>query len=543
MLALLTQAGAKQAVQLFMLLGLSFILSACGGGGGGKSSSKADNCSENCVLDSDGDGIEDSQDAFPQDPDESADLDGDGVGDNSDEDIDGDNIANKEDSFPTDATESQDSDGDGIGDNSDEDIDGDGVVNAEDQFPSLASESSDLDGDGIGDNSDDDIDGDGVVNTEDEFPFDASRTREAVSCDDNPDAQLTVRVEEDHGSEGENGTEGFDGIIDHVSSKTLNCNLDLLVREFDYNADGQSDRLHSYTYDSYGNTLTSRIETNGELHSETIYVNSYDGNGNRLSQDTFHNGEPFQRNTYSYKFDQLERVEVDRGVDGTVNKVTTYQFTEDGVLSGYQDDKDNDGIVDKVVVYTLDPTTRLVTHTASDNDGDGITERISTTSYHENGEKKETDSIYYEDDGITKKRRYIVQYNELGKQTLSLELSYSDDEETIIRQTTYAYDEQGFLEESVELRSFIDGNTSADKRKTYAYHSNGLLISFSEDVGNDGFVEYTRVAEVDSQGIITKLTERDWEEDDQRYEIAVWTYSFSGEIGLYYSDPYRVSNR
>ncbi|MGS0730905.1 M9 family metallopeptidase, partial [Shewanella sp. 0m-11] len=59
-------------------------------------------------VDSDGDGVPDSQDAFPNDPTETSDTDGDGVGDNADV-------------FPTDPTEWADSDGDGIGDNADTD--------------------------------------------------------------------------------------------------------------------------------------------------------------------------------------------------------------------------------------------------------------------------------------------------------------------------------------------------------------------------------------------------------------------------------------
>jgi hypothetical protein len=56
--------------------------------------------------DSDGDGVSDSEDAFPNDPSETADTDSDGVGDNSD-------------AFPSDATETVDTDGDGVGDNGD----------------------------------------------------------------------------------------------------------------------------------------------------------------------------------------------------------------------------------------------------------------------------------------------------------------------------------------------------------------------------------------------------------------------------------------
>mgnify|MGYP000240926158 CR=1 FL=1 len=66
--------------------------------------------------DTDGDGVTDSQDAFPLDPTETADSDKDGIGDNTD-------------AFPFDSLESVDTDGDGVGDNSDPDIDGDGVPN------------------------------------------------------------------------------------------------------------------------------------------------------------------------------------------------------------------------------------------------------------------------------------------------------------------------------------------------------------------------------------------------------------------------------
>ena len=58
------------------------------------------------LTDTDGDGVIDSQDAFPNDASESQDSDEDGVGDNSD-------------IFPYDPNESIDTDGDGIGDNSD----------------------------------------------------------------------------------------------------------------------------------------------------------------------------------------------------------------------------------------------------------------------------------------------------------------------------------------------------------------------------------------------------------------------------------------
>ena len=71
------------------------------------------------TLDLDGDGVEDAQDAFFQDPNESVDTDGDGKGDNADTDDDGDGIADSSDAFPLDSAESLDTDGDGVRDEGD----------------------------------------------------------------------------------------------------------------------------------------------------------------------------------------------------------------------------------------------------------------------------------------------------------------------------------------------------------------------------------------------------------------------------------------
>ena len=77
-------------------------------------------------------------------------------------DDDGDGVIDTEDAFPLDSTETLDSDGDGFGDNADSDDDGDGVIDSEDAFPLDATETTDTDNDGTGDNADTDDDGDSV---------------------------------------------------------------------------------------------------------------------------------------------------------------------------------------------------------------------------------------------------------------------------------------------------------------------------------------------------------------------------------------------
>lgn len=107
------------------------------------------------VNDQDQDGYLDQDDAFPNDPAEWEDPDGDGVGTNTEiatgtnpyaADSDGDGIDDANDAFPNSPGDSVDSDGDGIGDNTElqngsdpnnADSDGDGIADGQDPFPAL----------------------------------------------------------------------------------------------------------------------------------------------------------------------------------------------------------------------------------------------------------------------------------------------------------------------------------------------------------------------------------------------------------------------
>ena len=140
--------------------------------------------------DTDQDGVEDGLDAFPYNPTQSTDTDGDGFGDNpmgsnadrfvDDDtqwsDVDGDGYGdnpdgNMPDAFPLDPTQWMDTDGDGYGDNPSGSL--------PDAFPQDPTQWIDDDNDGLGDNPDGnnpdphlfDSDIDGYDNSEDPLPL------------------------------------------------------------------------------------------------------------------------------------------------------------------------------------------------------------------------------------------------------------------------------------------------------------------------------------------------------------------------------------
>lgn len=179
--------------------------------------------------DLDDDGTPNESDAFPTDPTEQTDTDGDGIGDNADTDDDNDGVADVNDAFSTDPSETTDTDGDDIGNNADDDDDGDGVLDDDDDFPldPSASSATDVDGDGwaVGQDPDDadannpgiqfvDSDGDGLANSGGSNPDDDDDNDGVPDAEDGPGGSFALNPAEQSDLDGDGYGDNSDDDID-----------------------------------------------------------------------------------------------------------------------------------------------------------------------------------------------------------------------------------------------------------------------------------------------------------------------------------------
>jgi len=305
--------------------------------------------------DFDNDGVNDADDAFPEDATETTDTDGDGIGDNADEypnDFDNDGVNDTDDAFPEDATESADTDGDGIGDNADEypnDFDNDGVNDSEDAFPEDATETTDTDGDGIGDNADEypnDFDNDGVNDSEDAFPEDATET---TDTDGDGIGDNADEYPNDFDNDGVNDTDDAFPEDATESADTDGDGIGDNADEFpnDFDNDGVND-----TDDAFPEDATETTDTDGDGIGDNAdeYPNDFDNDGVNDSEDAFPE-------------DATETTDTDG--DGIGDNADEYP-----------NDFDNDGVNDEDDAFPTDATGSDISDDV-DTDNDGLIEIAS----------------------------------------------------------------------------------------------------------------------------------------------------------------------
>jgi len=259
-------------------------------------------------TDTDGDGVADNADIFPNDSSETIDSDGDGVGDNADD-------------FPYDATETVDTDGDGVGDNTD------AFVNNADEF-------NDSDGDGIGDNADTDDVGDldlsfntvgwvNIVETDSSSSFDVVQSIDerliSVGYDYRPGTHMYLGKFESDGSLATDFTMEEQASGNSLASAMVeNVQGDIFVGAYKYQT-------------TPSGAVIIKFNSTGEIDSNFGEQGLWAGSDDGLEADIFYSmkiqadGKILAAANYVYRTNSLLRL----NADGTLDT----DFGEDGFIN------------------------------------------------------------------------------------------------------------------------------------------------------------------------------------------------------------------
>ncbi len=289
--------------------------------------------------DTDGDGVIDSEDAFPEDANESSDGDGDGIGDNADDDLDNDGWNNADEvdclTDPWDANDfPSDFDNDTICDVLDPDDDNDGYFDNDDRFPFNATEWADNDMDGIGDNADDDDDNDGYTDDVE------------IECLSNPLEVTDIPVDSD-----------LDGICDPIDADVDGDGYDNLDDAFpedpnewaDFDGDGIGDNADT----DDDNDLV--LDVNDAFPLDPYETVDTDGDGVGDNADLNDDGDAW-----------TDAEEFTCGSDGLDADSVPDDYDGDGLCDKVDTDDDGDGTPDTDDAFPFDATEN------ADLDGDGV---------------------------------------------------------------------------------------------------------------------------------------------------------------------------
>ena len=346
--------------------------------------------SEPISLDSDNDGVADSQDAFPNDPTEWKDSDGDGVGNNSDPDDDSDGfLDNTEFLAGSDFEEfnsiPEDTDGDGIINLLDDDDDNDGFSDLIEEevgtdslnflnFPldtdnDLVLDFYDLDDDNDGQSDlielDCGTDPKNLFSRPDDTDFDGIPN--CLDLDDDNDG-FEDQVEIDVGTDPLNVYE-FPEPFDFDGSPYDNCpdvpNPNQLDQDSDFIGDLCDNCVSIYNInqkdqdqDGLGDLCDNCPENDNPLQED----NDSDGLGDDCDDDDDDDG-------------QSDEDEIACGSDPKDETSLSPDIDGDGIVNCLDTDNDNDGIEDSIDLNPSSFDDLLISQYVSDN-GDGINDQF-----------------------------------------------------------------------------------------------------------------------------------------------------------------------
>jgi len=356
-------------------------------------------------TDSDGDGFKDSEDAFPTDPLEWEDTDGDSIGNNSDTDDDNDGFSDDieiiNNSDPLDINSIPiDIDGDGLINPEDLDDDGDGFSDVlEDIVGTSPIDNNDFpldtDSDGIINFYDDDDDNDGQLDEYENIcgsdPLNFMSFSTDTDLDGLPDC-IDTDDDNDGFSDDEEILEGtlpkdkdsypqdYDG--DGIAGSRDNCFNIINPSQYDADADTYGDPCDNckdiynidqkdYDLDLIGDACDDDDDNDGQTDLVEIECQSDPLDENSLSPDYDKDGLPNCIDLDDDNDSQSDIDEINCGSNPLDENSMSPDYDKDGILDCLDPDMDNDLISDFIDLNPYDYDEILISEFISPN-GDGI---------------------------------------------------------------------------------------------------------------------------------------------------------------------------
>ena len=306
------------------------------------------------IVDTDNDGIPDSDDAFPNNPDESEDTDGDGIGDNTDPDIDGDGISNEDEQAagtdPSDGTVvPTDSDSDGLVDAVDPDDDNDGISDEDEKENGSDPTSPDTDGDGLNDGLETSLGTDPTNSDSDGDGIDDDQELENQINPNDPDSD----TDDDGISDAQELEDGTNPLSPDTDSDTVIDSEDDLPLDPTETTDTDGDGI--------GDNTDPDIDGDGISNEDEQAAGTDPSDGTVVPTDSDEDG-------------LVDIIDTDDDNDGTLDSQDdfptdpneTTDTDDDGLGDNADTDDDNDGTPDSQDAFPTDP------NETTDTDGDGI---------------------------------------------------------------------------------------------------------------------------------------------------------------------------
>ncbi len=288
----------------------------------------------------------------------------------------------------------------------------------------------------------------------------------------------------------------FSSAIGNEALSTVDYEYDeegrLAEERTDNDGDGTPDRVKTFSYDERGNLIRRTNSVN-----DTVETFSYDESDNLISRLT-ETDSATNLESYVYNNGLLDRFESDLGADGSIDQTTEYSYDSDGRVTAYTLDTDGDGSVDSASSYLYDNGLVSIFSEDKDNDGtpnfivaysydvrgnrtshnidislDGFPSSLSTFTYDSN----DNISRYEQDRDLDGNADYIeaYRYNNEGQRTRYYRDLDADGNWDFVAQ--YSYDING---NRVAMIEDSDGNGIVDKSWTGNYQANLVEDNLAE---------------------------------------------------------------